>query len=72
MTAIMTGGGVPTAQSAIELLVPRGDLVETTGRKRNRFYFSQTMFDAVYGMSPETSDEQTSLFDAVIRAMIAV
>lgn len=53
----------PTAQSAIDLLVARGDLIETTGRKRNRFYFSQRIFDAVYGMNPETSDEQTSLFD---------
>ena len=53
----------PTAQSAIDLLVGRGDLVETTGRKRNRFYFSQRIFDAVYGMSPDTPDEQTSLFD---------
>lgn len=53
----------PTAQSAIDLLVRRGDLVETTGRKRNRFYFSHRIFDAVYGMNPETSNEQTSLFD---------
>lgn len=53
----------PTAQSAIDLFVGRGDLVETTGRKRNRFYFSQRIFDAVYGMSTETPDEQTSLFD---------
>ncbi|MEW6155533.1 MAG: Fic family protein [Actinomycetota bacterium] len=53
----------PTAQSAIDLLVRRGDLVETTGRRRNRFYFSQRIFDAVYGMSPETLDEQTRPFD---------
>jgi Fic family protein len=53
----------PTAQSAIDLLVARGDLIETTGRKRNRFYFSQRIFDAVYGMNPEPSEEQTSLFD---------
>ena len=43
----------PTAQSAIDLLVARGNLVETTGRKRNRFYFSQGIFDAVYGMSSD-------------------
>ncbi len=42
----------PTAQSAIDLLVGRGNLVETTGRKRNRFYFSQGIFDAVYGVVP--------------------
>lgn len=38
-----------TAQAAIHLLVKRGDLIETTGRKRNRFYFAQSIFDAVYG-----------------------
>lgn len=51
----------PTAQSAINLLVQRGDLVETTGRQRNRFYFAQGIFDAVYG-SPDR-DSQPRLFD---------
>jgi Fic family protein len=47
----------PTAQSAIDLLVSRGDLVETTGRKRNRFNFAQSIFDAVYGTPPEPADQ---------------
>ena len=51
----------PTAQSAIDLLVARGDLVEATGRKRNRFYFAQGIFDAVYG-TPTGPAEQPSLF----------
>ena len=42
----------PTAQSAINTLVSRGDLVEATGRKRNRFYFAARIFEAVYGQSP--------------------
>jgi Fic family protein len=53
----------PTAQSAIDLLIARGDLVETTGRKRNRFYFSQGIFDAVYGMSSDARSEQPNLFE---------
>jgi Fic family protein len=54
----------PTAQSAIDLLVTRGDLVEATGRKRNRFYFSQRIFDAVYGIGPATQPDHPNLFDA--------
>lgn len=50
----------PTAQSAIDLLVRRGDLVETTGRRRNRFYFARGNFDAVYG-TPGSSADQPSL-----------
>lgn len=54
----------PTAQSAIDVLVARGDLVETTGRRRNRFYFAQGIFDAVYGASPPPQLEpQPSLFE---------
>jgi Fic family protein len=54
----------PTAQSAIDVLVARGDLVETTGRRRNRFYFAQGIFDAVYGASPPPQAEpQPSLFE---------
>jgi Fic family protein len=51
----------PTAQSAINALVARGDLKEATGRKRNRFYFAARIFDAVYGRSPAM--EQPSLFE---------
>lgn len=48
----------PTAQSAIDLLVRRGDLIEATGRKRNRFYFARGIFDAVYGTA-EHGEQQT-------------
>jgi cell filamentation protein, protein adenylyltransferase len=40
----------PTAQAAIDALVDRGDLVETTGRERNRMYEAPGIFDAVYGV----------------------
>ena len=39
----------PTAHAAIDALVARGDLVEVTGRDRNRVYNAQAIFDAVYG-----------------------
>jgi Fic family protein len=39
----------PTAQTAIDALVERGDLVETTGRERNRIYEAPAIFEAVYG-----------------------
>ena len=39
----------PTAHAAIDALVARGDLVEITGRERNRIYNAQAIFDAVYG-----------------------
>lgn len=39
----------PTAQAAIDALVERGDLIETTGRERNRVYEAPAIFDAVYG-----------------------
>ena len=39
----------PTAQTAIDALVARGDLIETTGRDRNRVYRAQAIFDALYG-----------------------
>lgn len=51
----------PTAQSAINALVVRGDLVESTGRRRNRFCFATAIFDAVYGTTVQP--EQPTLFD---------
>lgn len=51
----------PTAQSAILTLVERGDLVEATGRRRNRFYMANRIFEAVYGDAPEL--DQSNLFD---------
>ena len=39
----------PTAHSAIEALVERGDLHEVTGKERNRIYEAPRIFDAVYG-----------------------
>lgn len=39
----------PTAQSAINALVERGDLEEVTGRDRNRVYEAPQIFEAVYG-----------------------
>lgn len=53
----------PTAQSAIDLLVSRGDLVEATGRRRNRFYFAQSIFEAVYGTATQTADGQPTRSD---------
>ncbi len=51
----------PTAQSAINYLVDRGDLTEATGRQRNRFYMANRIFEAVYG---EPKDPETpTLFD---------
>jgi hypothetical protein len=45
----MIGVTRPTAQSAIDALVERGDLIETTGRERNRIYEAPAIFQAVYG-----------------------
>ena len=39
----------PTAHSAIDALVERGDLNEVTGRERGRIYEAPRIFDAVYG-----------------------
>jgi Fic family protein len=39
----------PTAQTAIDTLVDRRDLVEVTGRQRRRMYEAPRIFDAVYG-----------------------
>jgi Fic family protein len=39
----------PTAQSAIDALVQRGDLDEVTGRERGRVYEAPRIFDVVYG-----------------------
>jgi Fic family protein len=51
----------PTAQSAIDALVERGDLSEITGRARGRIYRADAIFDAVYGpvhVSPSAVDPQ--------------
>ena len=48
----MIGVSRPTAQSAIDTLVERGDLVETTGRERNRVYEAPAIFEVVYGSVP--------------------
>lgn len=53
----------PTAQSAIDLFLERGDLVEATGRNRNRFYFAKGIFDAVYGTPDDLAEPQSTLFD---------
>lgn len=45
----MIGVTRPTAHAAIDALVERGDLVETTGRERNRVYEAPAIFEAVYG-----------------------
>ena len=45
----MIGVTRPTAQAAIDALVDRGDLRETTGRARRRVYEAPAIFDAVYG-----------------------
>jgi Fic family protein len=49
-TSLTTGLGVtfPTAQACIKTLVKRGTLVELTGGKRNRIYYAEAIFDAVY------------------------
>jgi len=39
----------PTAHSAIDALVQRGDLIETTGRDRGRVYEAPHIFDVVFG-----------------------
>jgi len=39
----------PTAQSALDALVERGDLSEITGRSRSRIYRADAIFDTVYG-----------------------
>lgn len=54
----------PTAQSAIDQLIERGDLIETTGRRRNRFYFAQGIFEAVYGALEQPDEQQPTLFDS--------
>ena len=45
----MIGVTRPTAQAAIDALVERGDLRETTGRARRRVYEASAIFEAVYG-----------------------
>jgi len=39
----------PTAQTAIDALVERGELAEVTGRDRNRIYEAPRIFEAAYG-----------------------
>lgn len=58
-TSVETMLGVtrPTAHSAIDTLVERGDLHEVTGRERGRIYEAPRIFDAVYG--PVEIDEAT-------------
>lgn len=51
----------PTAQSALDALVERGDLSEITGRPRGRIYRADAIFDAVYGpvhVDPSTVEPQ--------------
>jgi Fic family protein len=45
----MIGVTRPTAQAAIDALVDRGILVETTGNQRNRVYDAPAIFESVYG-----------------------
>jgi Fic family protein len=49
-TSLTTWLGVtfPTAQACIKTLVKRRMLVELTGGKRNRIYYAEAIFDAVY------------------------
>ena len=54
----------PTAHSAIDALVERGDLVEVTGKERGRIYEAPAIFEAVYGpvdVNAEEGDPQLSL-----------
>ena len=55
----------PTAQHAIDALVERGILVEATGRRRNRFYFAQGIYDALYGRTIPAAEpvSQPTLFE---------
>jgi Fic family protein len=50
----------PTAQAAIDALVERGDLVETTGRERRRVYHAPGISDAVYGDVTTAEDEESA------------
>ncbi|MGH9082607.1 MAG: hypothetical protein ACRDWN_04610, partial [Acidimicrobiales bacterium] len=49
MLAPALGVSGPTARLAIEQLVERGELVEMSGRRRDRYYLAPAMFDEVYG-----------------------
>jgi hypothetical protein len=60
----MLGATRPTAHSAIDTLVERGDLREVTGRERGRIYEAPRIFDAVYGpidIGEPVSDPQLAL-----------
>ena len=46
----------PTAHTAIETLVERGDLVEITGRGRGRIYEAPRIYEAVYGPIEPSDD----------------
>lgn len=64
----MIGVTRPTAHAAISSLVERGNLVETTGKERNRVYEAPAIFEAVYGsvdVPESTIDPQLPLaFDS--------
>ena len=53
----------PTAYAAIAVLEERGDLLEITGRQRNRLYQAPRIFEAVYGPIEPADTESGS--DAV-------
>lgn len=53
----------PTAHTAIDVLVERGDLVEVTGRERGRIYEAPRIFDAVYGAIPADEIAQADQLD---------
>ena len=45
----LLGVSGPTAHTAIRALVERGDLIEVTGKERDRIYRAPKVFNAVYG-----------------------
>ncbi len=54
----------PTAYTAINALIERGDLREITGKDRNRIYEAPQVFDAVYGdvdLPDQDGDSQMAL-----------
>jgi Fic family protein len=55
--AAMLSVSRPTAQTAIDTLVERGDLVEVTGRERRRVYEAPRIFEAVYGAVDVPGDD---------------
>lgn len=59
----------PTAQAAIDALVERGELLEVTGRGRNRIYEAPNIFEAVYGdiSIPDARSPSTAQLDVGLR-----